>query len=470
MMSKLCSIAIALTLGAPALLLAQYPGQYPPGQYPPGQYPPGQNPGTGGIGIPSRGHKNKQAQKNAEANAVTLEADGKTVSNDGKTLVVATEDGRTLTLQLSASTTFTHSGANLPSSAIVPRTTVHVRAAEDDQAFLTAMQVELLKEAPPESETPGSTSAPARPAEEDLARPTLMQTPDAPGRPILRHGAPKSAESDSDDTTAAANSSGKTGVPAPPAPQKDSTDFTIDNSSPKPGAATPASDELISRAREWAASFMQGLPNYICEQDTTRYMEQSRASGWQAQDVITAKVLYEDGHEQYRAITVGGKKTNKSMMELGGTTSTGEFNGILQGMFAPWTQTQFKFYRSDTTGESPSAIYDFKVTLPHSDWSITVGGQTLHPAYSGSVWIDRASAHVKRIEKQADNIPKDFPFDEIQTAVDYGEVRLGTATYLLPVHAEVLSCQRGSTICSRNTIDFRDYHKYSSESTITFDK
>jgi len=33
---------------------------------------------------------------------------------------------------------------------------------------------------------------------------------------------------------------------------------------------------------------------------------------------------------------------------------------------------------------------------------------------------------------------------------------------------EILSCERGSNQCSRNVIDFRNYHKYSGESTITF--
>jgi hypothetical protein len=36
------------------------------------------------------------------------------------------------------------------------------------------------------------------------------------------------------------------------------------------------------------------------------------------------------------------------------------------------------------------------------------------------------------------------------------------------VKAEVLSCQRGTNTCQRNTIEFRNYHKYSGESTITF--
>ena len=40
--------------------------------------------------------------------------------------------------------------------------------------------------------------------------------------------------------------------------------------------------------------------------------------------------------------------------------------------------------------------------------------------------------------------------------------------YLLPVHSESLSCQRGTNDCSRNVIDFRNYRKYTGESTITF--
>ena len=48
--------------------------------------------------------------------------------------------------------------------------------------------------------------------------------------------------------------------------------------------------------------------------------------------------------------------------------------------------------------------------------------------------------------------------------------RLGEREFLLPVHAETLTCVRGTSNCSRNVIDFRNYRKYSGESTITFDK
>jgi hypothetical protein len=91
------------------------------------------------------------------------------------------------------------------------------------------------------------------------------------------------------------------------------------------------------------------------------------------------------------------------------------------------------------------------------------------PAYRGSVWIDPQTARVLRIEMQAYGFPAGFPIDHVESATDYQYTRLGDAhQYLLPVHAETLSCERGSDNCSRNTIDFRNYHKYSGESTITF--
>jgi hypothetical protein len=156
------------------------------------------------------------------------------------------------------------------------------------------------------------------------------------------------------------------------------------------------------------------------------------------------------------------------MLELGGSTSTGEFATTLRNLFSDQTQAQFKFYQSTSVGDARASIYDFKVTLPNSDWFTTVGGQALRPAYSGSVWIDKSTGQVRRIEMQADNIPKNFPLLSVEWAVDYDEISLGINKFFLPVHAENLGCWRRASICTKNSIDFRDYHKYTGESTIVF--
>ncbi len=466
----------------------QYPpGQYPPGQYPPGQYPPGQSPpgqyppgqtSPGGGGIPSPWGRKKS--KKAQAAAPNFTADGKTIKNDGKQLVIATNDGRTITASLTSQTKWVQGGNSIVANKVAPRSAVHLEAAEDDEAYLTAVQVELVSEPTAqvdEESRPTITNAHAKPPattsasdEETIPDPTsLGKAPTDPNRPVLRRGKPRDSENSRADVEAAESRTQSAPQLAKASKSGDSTDFVIDTAAERPKLSSGAPD-LIARSAEWAMTFTNGLPNFVCQQMTTRYMQESKASGWQAQDVVTAKVIYEDGRESYKEITVGGRRTNKSMMELGGSTSTGEFASTLQSLFSPASHAQFTFFRSATVGPTAAAIYDFKVALPNSNWTTTVGGQSLRPAYSGSIWIDRSTAEVRRIEMQADNIPKDFPMDSLGWAVDYDSVSLGTAKFLLPVHAANLSCQRGSSICSKNEVEFRDYHRYSGESTITFGK
>jgi hypothetical protein len=70
---------------------------------------------------------------------------------------------------------------------------------------------------------------------------------------------------------------------------------------------------------------------------------------------------------------------------------------------------------------------------------------------------------------QAREIPKSFPLDTVESAVDYDFVLIGQSKFLLPVHSEALSCVRGTSDCSRNTIDFRNYRKFESDTSITFE-
>ena len=73
--------------------------------------------------------------------------------------------------------------------------------------------------------------------------------------------------------------------------------------------------------------------------------------------------------------------------------------------------------------------------------------------------MDPKTARVLRIEMQARNMPSDFPLDTAKSAVDYSYVVIGDASFLLPVHAESLGCQRGTNECNHNIIDFRNYHE-----------
>ena len=179
-------------------------------------------------------------------------------------------------------------------------------------------------------------------------------------------------------------------------------------------------------------------------------------------------MVYEKGKEDYRDITINGRAVKKGMDQMEGAWSTGEFGTMLIDLLSP-DGRRFPFRAGCAVGRDRDQGLRLYRKAPNSHWQITMGSQTYRPPYKGSVWIDPSTARVMRIEMQAFGFPADFPTDHVESAIDYQYTRLGDAKqYLLPVHAETLSCERGTDFCSHNVIDFRNYHKYTGESTITF--
>jgi len=226
------------------------------------------------------------------------------------------------------------------------------------------------------------------------------------------------------------------------------------SSAPVPSPDAP----LIERARYEAFQFSQKLPNFICEEDMARNRQRGRDNV--LMDIVSAEVVYNNGQESYRNVKIDNHRTDKGMMELGGSRSTGEFASMLLDLFSSNTGAQFRSGGASSISGLNAEVYDFRVQSENSHWMVKAESQTIHPAYEGSVWVDPATARVLRIEIQATNIPPDFPMDRVESAVDYSSVVIAGASFLLPVHAETLGCERGSPECSHNIIDFRNYHEF----------
>lgn len=226
-------------------------------------------------------------------------------------------------------------------------------------------------------------------------------------------------------------------------------------------------DPLVEKARESSEAFFSMLPNFLCQQSTTRAYA-GADHHWRTLDNVTAEVLYVQGHEAYRDVKLNGKATGRTMMELPGSKSTGEFGSTLRALFDKETEALFKFHSSTVLAGFSTAVYDFAVSGDKSDWRISAGSQMIMTPYTGKIWIDRKSGNVVRIEMKAEDIPVLFPFHRVEAAVDYGPVMLPSGRYFLPEKAENVSCNDPHS-CSRNLIEFRNYHKYIGESSISFD-
>ena len=235
---------------------------------------------------------------------------------------------------------------------------------------------------------------------------------------------------------------------------------------PQPAASSTRSlspaESLIERAREAAFEFSDKLPNFICQEFMARFAQRGREKEMPL-DVVSAEIVYEDAQETYRNVKINNRPTDKGLQEIDGSWSTGEFASTLVELFHPNTDAQFRPGGASPISGFSAQVYDFQVRSENSHWMLHAGSQTLAPSYGGSVWVDPKTARVLRIEMQARNIPSNFPMDTVESAVDYAYVMIGGKSFLLPVHAESLGCERGTRYCSHNVIDFRNYHEFKSE-------
>ena len=453
---RLAVLVLAFAAAAAGQFPGQYPpGQYPPGQYPPGQYPPGQGPGGGsGIPMPRRGSQKSTDQKQQTA-VQPRSFSGVIRELTDKSFDLETTDTRILTIQFTDKTT--------KPDGLKTGDGVDVEATQSADGPFQAVSIKA-NPAIARKIIPSGQVADAEPEEERTGPPpTILVRPDQnPGddAPKLKRGKPaeyaSNKRSSDDDSSDAADA-------------RQPVNRELVRREPPPPPINPR-QAFIAKARDVASTFVEGLPNYVCQEMTTRYASETRLPSWNVIDIVSAEVVYENGKESYRNLMINNKPTKKPPEESG-ACSTGEFGTILANLFSPGADAAFKYAQDDTISHIAASVYDFQVTRQRSSWKIWVPGQYILPAYKGSVWIDKQSAHALRIEMQAKDIPEEFPRISVETAVDFDYITLGTPEkFLLPVHAEVLSCSRGSNECDRNVIEFRNYHKFTGESTIKFNQ
>lgn len=303
----------------------------------------------------------------------------------------------------------------------------------------------------------------------------MAQTPPAdpcdPARPKLKRGKPTSTDPRCAPEKENPPERVITGGPARPdaeSPEPSGPTGPLRESPSSEGAgptAPIASNDPIDLARQAAWEFSQKLPNFICNQLTSRHSSMTRPINWKYEDRVEAELLYLDGREDYRNIRRNGKPIRKGSPEDTGQWSSGEFGTVLLDILSSSTNATFTRRKGAVFGTTMVDVYDYTVLQPNSHWQIRYG-PTIKPAYKGSLWIDPKTSRVMRIEMSAVKLPDTYEMDVIEVTVDYGWVKIGADRYLLPTKSENLACRRGSMYCSRNEIEFRDYRKFTAESTI----
>lgn len=235
---------------------------------------------------------------------------------------------------------------------------------------------------------------------------------------------------------------------------------------PPPTAAEQR--KLLAELREYSLNYDKSLPDFLCTQVTRRFYDPSGLDYWVSADTITAKLSYFQNKEEKKILFVNNKYEDIDWEKLGGATSTGEFGDMLREIFEPSTQATFQWERWGTLRKKRTHVIRYQVSQANSNWGIVYEkSMSIRPAYTGLIYADASNGMVMRVTLEALDLPASFPIQSARNQLDYDYTEISGNTFLLPLRAEVR--MREGRLQVRNDIEFRNYRKFGTETTITFD-
>ena len=238
-----------------------------------------------------------------------------------------------------------------------------------------------------------------------------------------------------------------------------------------PPPSTEKKNELLERVTQYARDYVKNLPNFTCTQFTRRYVDSTNTESYRLSDNVVETLSYSNGHEEYKVVTVNDKMVpNADHWSLGGTTSAGEFGTDMKELFDAETRAEFE-WESWTTwhGRRTHKIF-YRVRQPHSKYSIVYERtQSLVPGYKGWVYVDADLGMIMRITREPEDIPVDFPIQNIKQITEYSFQKIGEREqeFLVPIYSVITS--KAGRFQTKNETQFRNYRKFGTESIIKFD-
>jgi hypothetical protein len=240
----------------------------------------------------------------------------------------------------------------------------------------------------------------------------------------------------------------------------------------------PSSDEqakLLDEVREYAINYTRNLPDFICLEQTRRYVDPNGREAWRLEDVLTARLSYFNQKEDYALVSQNGRAvTNVPYASVGGAFSMGDFGTDMRSLFDPASHASFAWKRWTTLRGRRTHVFSYRVPPEFSRYTLSYegerkgDGQRIKAGYRGWVFVDQELKRIVRITQEPVNVPPSFPILQAEETLDYDAAKIGDSEFFLPLVASLRMHSRGG-VWTKNVKEFRLYRKFSSDAVIKFD-
>jgi hypothetical protein len=237
--------------------------------------------------------------------------------------------------------------------------------------------------------------------------------------------------------------------------------------------------------RRWSGAYLAGLPDFVCTRTVREFRNYALVphpsllhtdrvdpvadDRWHAAGSYSGEAGYAGGHDYYRVSLVDNKPFHGFIEKLGRDVPWGEFGGLMKEILDPSREATFGWDRWEVLNARRMAVFRYAVDLQHSRyWFRVSAAPPVMIAHRGLIYIDPQTGVVGRLILYGTGLTLDAPINAVADVLDYGHVSVGGASFVLPRSA--VGYVRAQQRETRDEIDYRDYRKFQSESTVRFDE
>jgi len=238
---------------------------------------------------------------------------------------------------------------------------------------------------------------------------------------------------------------------------------------PSGATLTAEQTELLETARLSALRYSKSLPDFLCTETIHRSEDPFDNGRWRPVDVLKVTVTFA-GREDYKVTERNGVPTAVDYLLVGGAITAGEFGTRLEELFVPSSRAEFAWKGWSHVRRRRVALYGYRVLTENSRYLVTSGpsaskATAVITGYHGEVAVDPESGSIMRVSLICD-LPKGSVVTNCSSWTEYDYRDVAGRSYLLPV--ESLTSAGRDRYRASNRIEFHNYRKFQSETSITF--
>jgi hypothetical protein len=236
----------------------------------------------------------------------------------------------------------------------------------------------------------------------------------------------------------------------------------------QPAPMPAAQQELIDQVRTQALAYVENLPNFICTQETRRSSASTKTpEEWKPLDTLKIRLTYFGKKEDYRVVSVNGRPADKTLSEMKGWKTVGDFGSTLLALFREKTKARFEWQEWTVWNGRKAAVLKFQVDQENSPFQSASGpNRKVNWAAEGLVYADLETHQVLRLTIDSKDIPEGFPAREVHIDSEFAFQKIGENEFLLPVRS--VSVTIADKQRRKSDSRFLDYRKFSAETEIKF--